>query len=665
MAAKSTRDAHLHHALTDPPLAAAALYAASATASEFIHHPGYVVAAATVAAVVGGFAGVISRRHMWRLIHLALCAAFAVAWLAYTQYHSPFTAASAASLVIGLAALWPLYPIAWNAERKERDRAVKNAEALVERKARNGDWPGMLAALGCHGVTVEQRAEQRAGYTLTLRRPINITHRRLVGLIEQIENALDLNPGTVRMEQGEGARTLAHVTTRDVMSEIVTLPDEHEPVSVNDPFPVGIAETGEPMTVLLREVVALISGIRGSGKSNLINVLLAQLTRCTDVVIWAVDLKGGRTMRPWLRPWLDGETDRPVIDWVATTREEAGLMLRALITVIDTRSHTGQGEKIIPSPQQPAIIFVCDEVATLFGMRSPGGVQFADLGMDIVGRGRSEAVDAILAVLRSTVTMVGSGDLKSQCLLRFALGVANEQDARLAIDDSQLARGVAGLRAKGSMYVQDDVARPVPTKTYRIEYGDIAELARQRSWFRPGLEPELEDALGEVYAQRWSLERAGHLVKGSMPPAQAPAAASRASAVQGARPAAVATGSLPAIPKPPADAEPAWRTAKGDPIPRAFDPSEFEAAFEAIAKDLEGLGAPATATAPHPGRLRMLGLLQDAGEDGMGPSALLDALNAEGLKCVRQTVQEWLKDEVKAGTVVRRGVGDYVHKDHA
>lgn len=664
MAAKNTKDTHLHHALTDPPVAAAALYAASATATEFVHHPGAVVAAATVAAIVGGAAGLIGHKHMWRLIHLAMCAAFAVAWLAYTQFTSPFTHVSVISLIIGLAALWPLYPVAWSAERRERAAAVKTAEALVGRKARAGDWPGLLAQLGCPGVVVEQRAEQRAGFSLTLRRPISITHRRLAGLLEQLENALDLNPGSVRMEQGEGARTLVHVTTRNVLAETVPLPDDNTPISINDPFPVGFAETGEPLTVLLREVVALISGVRGSGKSNLINVLLAYLTRCTDAVIWAVDLKGGRTMRPWLRPWFDGQTERPVIDWVATTREEAALMLNALVAAIDARSHTGQDEKIVPSPEQPAIIFVCDEVATLFGMRSPGGMQFADLGMDIVGRGRSEAVDAILAVLRSTVTMVGSGDLKSQCRLRFALGVANEQDARLAIDDSQMARGVAALREPGTMYVQDDVARPVPTKTFRIEYDRIPELARQRSWLRPGLEQELEDALGQAYAQRWSMERAGHLVHGSMPKAPAPAASASAAGAGRQAQAPAPAVSLPTIPPPPADAEPAWRTASGEPIPRAFDPADFDAAFEEIAQRLE-VGADSEGPAPHPGRLRMLGLLREAGRDGLSPAALTDSLNAQGLKCVRQTVQKWLADEVRAGTIVRRNTGDYIHGEHS
>jgi hypothetical protein len=257
--------------------------------------------------------------------------------------------------------------------------------------------------------------------------------------------------------------------------------------------------------------------------------------------------------------------------------------------------------------------------------------------------------------------MVGSGDLKSQCLLRFALGVANEQDARLAIDDSQLARGVAGLRQKGAMYVQDDVARPVPTKTYRVEFEQISSLARARSWLRPGLEPELEAALGEAYAGRWSKQRAGHLVSGTMPVAHEPPAVSAPGSA--ARSAPPAQYGLPTIPLPPANAEPAWRTARGEAIPRAFDRSEFDAAFAELTDRLGDLDTPSGA--PHQGRLRLVGLLAEAGRGGLGPADLVARLNAEGIKCVRQTVQEWLADAVRDGTVVKRDKGLYVHPDHA
>ena len=102
-------------------------------------------------------------------------------------------------------------------------------------------------------------------------------------------------------------------------------------LSIDNPIPIGVYEDGQVCSVTLREMATLIVGLRGSGKSNLLNVLLAQLARCADVLIFAIDLKGGRMAAPWIEPWLDHRTPRPVVDWLATDREEAERMLRALL----------------------------------------------------------------------------------------------------------------------------------------------------------------------------------------------------------------------------------------------------------------------------------------------------------------------------------------------
>ena len=332
--------------------------------------------------------------------------------------------------------------------------------------------------------------------------------------------------------------------------------------------------------------------------SNLLNVLLAQLARCADVLVFAIDLKGGRMAAPWIEPWLAGRTPKPVVDWLATDREEAERMLRALLRAVDARSRSGSGgEKIIPSPRQPAILLVCDEIAVILGV-GMGGPRYSDEGVtnatlaglatQLVMTGRSEAIDPIMATQRGTVTMTGSADLKSQCALRIGLGVASEADARLIIpDDVRIAADLARLRYPGTGIVQmGKQGRVLPVKFYRIEYDEIGQIAERYGHIRPAPDRLLADALGEDYASRW--RRAA---------------------------------SIPGVAR------------------RAMVPA----------------GAPADQG--HPDRRRATGMLRSAGVKGMTVRAIAEQLAADGRPVAHQTVQRWLTEEAAAGRVENASYG--------
>jgi len=361
--------------------------------------------------------------------------------------------------------------------------------------------------------------------------------------------------------------------------------------------------------------------------SNLINVLIAQLSRCTDAVIFMIDLKGGRTALPWLRPWLQGRGGRPVIDWVATTREEAERMLRAVLRGIDARAHSGAGgEKITPSAGLPAVILIVEEVAVIFGMNSGPRTSFegttnatlAGLGTQVTQLGRSEAIDPVLVTQRGAVTMLGSGDLKSQCRLRIGLGVATEADARLVIpDDLHIAADLARLQHPGSGIVQSREGRPVPVKFYRLDHDRIAGIADRLAASRPAVDHVLTEALGADYRHRWSAERAGHLH-------------GIGTHANGAH-----TSHLPG-----GQAAPA--RARGGNTDREF------------AEIVAGLDSGAAAA---PVRKRMLEILGSTGVMGATSTRLLAMLRAEGIAPARQALDRWLEEEEMAGRVKRASHG--------
>ena len=234
------------------------------------------------------------------------------------------------------------------------------------------------------------------------------------------------------------------------------------------------------------------------------------------MLIFAIDLKGGRMAVPWIQPWLASRARWPVIDWLATDREEAEKMLRALLRAVDMRARScSGGEKITPSPREPAILLICDEVAVILGIGTGGprltesgvtNATLAGLATRLVMTGRSEAIDLIMATQRGTVTMTGSADLKSQCSLRIGLGVSSEADARLILPDNvRIAADLASLHHPGSGIVQQGrTGRVLPVKFYRLEHEEIAPIAERFGWLRPEPDSLVAAALGDDYRTRWA-----------------------------------------------------------------------------------------------------------------------------------------------------------------
>ncbi len=552
------------------------------------------------------------------------CALTAGGWVIYAAAVSPRTWIAITAIAVCAPALGLLYPAVRRHQRYLAEEARKRA-AEERKKADARKWPDLLDGLGHPGISFRGQTATRSGRTITLGLPSSgkVRYGTLAEATERIEIAARLRRGAVRVERGQRAdEVLLHVAERDVLAETIPLPDDAGPLTVNQPLPVGVHEDGTVCTVTLREVAALIVGLRGSGKSNLISVLIAQLSRCTDAVIFMIDLKGGRTALPWLRPWLAGRAARPVIDWVATTREEAERMLRAVLRGIDARAHSGAGgEKIIPSPELPAVILIVEEVAVIFGMN--GGPRsslegttnatLAGLGTQVTQLGRSEAIDPVLVTQRGAVTMIGSGDLKSQCALRIGLGVATEADARLVVpDDLRIAADLARLVHPGSGIVQSRDGRPVPVKFYRLDHGHITSIAEHSAPVRPPPDHVLAEALGADYRRRWSVERAGHLRGAS----------------------AGANGA--------AQASPQIRV-RGD---------DTEREFAQIVAELGNGDA-----AAEPGRKRMLEILGGTGVMGATPTRLLAMLEVEGTAPARPSLDRWLEEEELAGRVKRASHG--------
>ena len=623
-----------------PPLTVV-LYAAGTLAGAVRLAP-LAVAVCCLALAAGlMLTALLTARNLAISIYGSACAVVAGGWLAYAALAGRWSWPPAVILVVAAAILIPVYPEIRRRQELEAEQA-RLAAAAAEAAREQRKWPDLLARIGHPGVRFTGREDTQAGYVVHLQLPGSgqVTYSGLAPATEKLEVAARLRHGSLRFERGDQAhKVILHVAERDVLGETIPFPVPDtggaDALSIVNPIPVGLFEDGQVCAVTLREMATLIVGLRGSGKSNLLNVLLAQLSRCADVLIFAIDLKGGRMAAPWIEPWLEGRSSRPVVDWLATDRDEAERMLRALLRAVQARSRSGSGgEKIMPSARQPAILLVCDEIAVILGM-GMGGPRFsaegvtnmtlAGLATQLVMTGRSEAIDLIMATQRGSVTMTGSADLKSQCALRIGLGVSSEGDARLIIPDNvKIAADLARLRHPGTGIVQQGKqGRVLPVKFFRIEHDAISEIAERGSIIRPGPDPLLEKALGDDYARRWDFDRAQKI----------PGVFSRAMV-----PAAIA------VPVPEAALEPAPRPFALAPAISEQDPTEPEQPAQPETEQPE-------AVQPEPARRRMAAMLQAAGVRGMTIRAIAEQLAADGQDVAHQTIYCWLNEELVAGRV--------------
>ncbi|GAB3428444.1 hypothetical protein [Flindersiella endophytica] len=513
--------------ISTPVIAAFALYTAGAVL-DVVRVSALYVAAVVVCALIGTIAA-CRRADPGRFAstYAVMVVTAAGAWLVWTTATTAWSMRAVTGLSCGLGLLGPLWFLARHTHYRKR---FKEEEELRRRReaAEARRWPDLLAMLGMPGIVQRDRVEHGPGcYSLRLLLPVDgkVKYATLRNKTEEIEIAAGLRYGALYVERGSTAADVwLHLNEVDVLSKTIPIPRDNRPLTINDPLPLGVYEDSTQLEVPMQGRASKTVGLRGKGKSNLINVKVTGLTRCVDAVVWMIDGKGGRTARPWLQPWFEGRTHRPVIDWVATTPAEISRMLLAATAVIDHRANSGAGgDKITPTPQLPEIMILCEEVALIFGQHDVSNATNARLGLKIVQLGRSEAVSVDLVAQRGTVTMLGSGDLKSQLENTFGLGVADANDARYIFGDTKIAADLAKLEHPGTMLVQaGQDTRILPAKAWWVAYEEIGGpggIAERNTPIGPDLDAGSAAAAHAAgrYHDRWSHERAGHLMPGAQP----------------------------------------------------------------------------------------------------------------------------------------------------
>jgi S-DNA-T family DNA segregation ATPase FtsK/SpoIIIE len=337
-------------------------------------------------------------------------------WLSAAIAAAPTTRPLPAVAVIGTLILG----VPWWMHRRRR------ARVRIERTI--AAWPDIAPDIGLAGSRIASVVVDAWGWTARVILKKGHTVTTAADKLPAIESALGLPTGSVRVlpDENRADRFVLRVIETDPHAHPIKWPGPSA-VSIIRPIELGLFEDGRPVRVSLLRRNALIGGTTGSGKSGVLNVILAALAACPDVVIWGVDLKGGMELKPWAK----------CLDRLATTPEQAIVLFKDAIGELNQRAHTlaRNGLRVWePTQDNPSLVIVCDEYAEL-----PDEAQ--DYADSIARRGRAVAVNLLAATQRPTQAAMGNNTVRSQMDVRICLRVRERRDVDLILSQGSFANG--------------------------------------------------------------------------------------------------------------------------------------------------------------------------------------------------------------------------------
>jgi len=448
------------------------------------------------------------------------------AWLAWTWVHGVWSVETFASLGIGALAAGVFSPLARRVLPSGHTPSTGQAASGVSGRYAGlaQDWQERIRRASRVRVTITALEEwpNGSGFSALLEQPPGpSTTAQLISSANALaEDARLPNGCGVEFTPGPYRGTLwMHVSTVNRLADVIPHPGIRFGKSVNDvdAIRLGLHRNGDVAAVALRESTMILAGQKRSGKSVTLHNITADAAALDDCVVWHLDLNGGGISRPWLRPWLQGRTARPAIDWAAPCPEEALLMAHAIVAIaLDRKSAHAElkaerNTQLLPvSRDIPQILIVMDEGKEVLGTKLTDPVLRLIRAKieQVVDIGGNEACNVVLSVLRSVSTAL-STDILKQCSTRATMRVTDQSELDYLFG---YHKGVTPQDApeQGSGFLQGmHDTNPRPFKAYFALPADIEAAAVQIAERRPDLDPDAVRAAGEAYQTR--LERMRYL----------------------------------------------------------------------------------------------------------------------------------------------------------
>ncbi|HEY1699788.1 MAG TPA: FtsK/SpoIIIE domain-containing protein [Trebonia sp.] len=339
-------------------------------------------------------------------------------------------------------------------------------------------WPGIAEQIGLTGSRITSVTVDAWGWTARVILRKGTTTETAIQKIPAIESGLGTRPGSVRIfPDADKANALTmRVTENDPHASAQEWPGTTGD-TITRPVNLGMSQDGWPVAVSLLRRNVLIGGTTGSGKSGIVNLVIAALAACKDVVLWGIDLKGGMELQPW----------ESCLDRLATTPDEANDLFRDAVGELNRRARekAAQGVRVLnPTANDPALVIIVDEYAEL-----PD--ESHDCADSIARRGRAVAVNLIAATQRPTQTAMGKDTaVRSQMDVRICLRVRERRDADLILGQGSFNAGwQAHQFGKPGEFMVSDPEHSAPEKhrAYLITDERVARHAATCAAGRPAM----------------------------------------------------------------------------------------------------------------------------------------------------------------------------------
>ncbi|MGJ7878420.1 hypothetical protein [Streptomyces rochei] len=677
-----------HGPVTGALSATTGAFAVATTGAATHMPPGWALAVGAAGALGHTIVGLRVRNAGRTLATHAASWLVGAGWTTWAMTHGPLTWAALGSLAtigVGIGAAARSAALLEEAREEEAIAAEQREiarELSAERRAIAAEWVERIQRICSISVRVVgvEMWPTGAGYSLDLEPQGGVTYDRIAQYSVQLSADARLPHGCTA-SAGPGihqGRTIVDVTTVNVLKEDCPYPEDYGPLSVLSGLPWGVRTNGEIVSAYLREQCALVVGPTGSGKTNMVHTILAGFARAQDVLTWVIDLNAGSAGLPWVLPALNGELTsqdgkpvRPGVDWLASSFEEALLMLDAALAIGLHRKKAYQdllakaNTDLLPiSSKIPQILLVIDEGAEILVSTDRQMKQLAKKILEVIRMLRAMGIRTVLTALGATGSVLGNLMIRREGKVRVALTGGETE----GMDLGKMFPGRRGLRVdqapyKGSGFMGTPESPAALFKSWRILPNQIRDITVATSDRHPRLDDVSAKAAGPAYARRWDAERTAWMRDLTLTDADH------------GNDSDAGSGGLNLT---------ALRESEAEQVtPEEAMLRQFREQIDAQFGTAPDPQAPEQSDGPpaagglnlsalrggqdSPAQQAALALLLAAGREGTGASAIARALSAEH-GTSRQTVVGWLRDWVKDGTAVRVGEGTkarYVHRQHA
>jgi hypothetical protein len=381
---------------------------------------------------------------------------------------------ASAALTVGLGTL--LLAVPWPGQRQMvRLLTAERGRRRWHRAIRQVGLP----ALHDRATEVLRSRAVPAGDLLTVAVPYGSAVADLEAAADVLAAALHARDVRVTRDRTNARHAQVLVLRADPLGDPAPLPWpwlERPWVSLWEPVPVALDETGHTVSVLLPERNLLLGGEPGGGKSVALSLILAAAALDRDVHLWLLD--GKRVELATWNPIARATVGPKVDDAIAVLRE----LQAEMNTRYDELLATGR-RKVSADAHMPLHLLACDELAFYLhtGNRKTQA-EFAALLRDLVARGRAAGIVVAAATQKPSTDVVPSS-LRDLFAFRWAMRCTTPQTSDTILGQGWASQGCdasdAELTHKGVGWLLAEGALPARCKAFHLDDTQLTTLAQR------------------------------------------------------------------------------------------------------------------------------------------------------------------------------------------